>query len=267
VKLTIVPHNTGEVRQIRISPILLGLGGLVLILAFVEKYLLSGTISDPRKIAESNRYLESELKVCEEEYEKLASRMQAFLDIAKRYQSVKYDTLKLPKNTQYNSIDELFVELQKYKLLLNKVSNTLNQFPEIVKAVPSILPVDGYIIQSYGKSNYIFTGEERECRGVDFIALLGSKVYATAYGKVKYTGRRLHEGLVVEIEHKYGFLTKYSHLSFIKVKTGEYVRRGEVIGLVGTTGKTIGPQLHYEVWHNGSPQNPLDFVLCGVKYF
>lgn len=274
MRLTIIPHNTSKVKEIRVSNFLILLAVLVVVVSFIERYSRAKTVSDPSKLAKNNRYLESELRKYEYEYTDLVSKCNSLLSLVTDHQSVremsgteKIDPTPSPPQTG-ETIDELLTDLQEMGLILDRVSNKLSQSPELAKFTPSIAPVEGYIIQSFGKTHYIFTGEERVCQGVDFAAPLGSKVYATAYGVVKYAGVRPHAGLTVEIEHIGGgvkpehiFVTKYSHLSLLKVSRGQFVNRGEIIGFVGTTGKTIGPMLHYEVLVDGEPRDPVDFIL------
>ena len=95
--------------------------------------------------------------------------------------------------------------------------------------------------------------------GIDFKARYGAQVLATASGKVVIAGWDGGYGRLVEIDHGYGVSTRFAHLKAIKVKVGQHVRRGEVVGLLGNTGRSTGFHLHYETRVNGRPINPVHF--------
>lgn len=95
--------------------------------------------------------------------------------------------------------------------------------------------------------------------GMDFSAHIGTKVFATGEGHVNYAGWKQGYGNTIQINHGYNYETLYGHLSEIDVRIGEKVKRGDVIGKVGDTGKSTGPHLHYEVHYRGEPQNPSNY--------
>lgn len=101
--------------------------------------------------------------------------------------------------------------------------------------------------------------------GIDFRAPVGSAVPATAAGTVTRAGWAGGYGRMVEIDHGNGYATRYAHLSQIDVKVHEKVKRGQVIGRSGSTGRSTGPHLHYEVRHNGEPVDPVDFLRAGRR--
>jgi murein DD-endopeptidase MepM/ murein hydrolase activator NlpD len=108
-----------------------------------------------------------------------------------------------------------------------------------------------------------FTGRPAYHPGQDFAGAYGSPVYAAAPGVVSFAGVRSGYGETVEVDHGQGFKTRYAHLSAIAVKVGQHVAVGQRIGAMGSTGRSTGTHLHYEVWVNGRPQNPLRFVKAG----
>lgn len=100
--------------------------------------------------------------------------------------------------------------------------------------------------------------------GMDFAAATGTDVYATGNGTVITTGWKQGYGNTIEINHGFGYLTLYAHLSAIKCRVGQKVKRGEVIGLVGSTGKSTGPHLHYEVHLRGQVMNPQNYYFLDL---
>src|SRR5665213_3670529 len=105
-----------------------------------------------------------------------------------------------------------------------------------------------------------FTGKHREHTGVDLRAKYGDPVYASAPGKVIFTGVAGGYGNLIRIAHAHGYASYYGHLSKIYVKAGQKVRRGTLIGRVGATGRVTGPHLHFEIRLNGKPLDPLQFI-------
>jgi len=101
--------------------------------------------------------------------------------------------------------------------------------------------------------------------GMDFTAPTGTDIYATANGTVQSAGWQQGYGNCVQISHGYGYLTLYGHMSAFKVHAGQTVRRGDVIGLVGSTGKSTGPHLHYEVHYKGAVMNPQNYYYLDLS--
>jgi len=133
---------------------------------------------------------------------------------------------------------------------------------EIRECTPSIKPLKGGFISSrFGRRMDPYTGRISFHKGVDFFARAGTPVIATADGTVTMAREDGGMGLMVEISHGNGFETRYGHLSGILVKRGQDVKRGETIGLVGNTGRSTGPHLHYEVTFRNSLRNPLEYII------
>jgi murein DD-endopeptidase MepM/ murein hydrolase activator NlpD len=108
-----------------------------------------------------------------------------------------------------------------------------------------------------------FTGHMASHPGLDFPAPRMTPVFATAAGFVSYTGPRGGYGNVVEIDHGHGFKTRFAHLAALSVKAGQHVDIHQSIGAIGSTGRSTGPHLHYEVWVDGRPRNPEPFLRAG----
>ena len=116
------------------------------------------------------------------------------------------------------------------------------------------------ITSGYGMRSDPFNGEPTMHRGIDFAGQIGTPLYAVAPGKVIQAGDRFGYGKTVEIDNGLGFTTLYAHLSEIKVRRGDLVRTGDIVGLGGSSGRSTGPHLHYEIRYNGTPFNPYTFI-------
>ncbi|NLO90639.1 MAG: M23 family metallopeptidase [Elusimicrobia bacterium] len=130
----------------------------------------------------------------------------------------------------------------------------------VESATPDIVPTWGRITSPFGYRMGVFAGEEGAYhRGVDIGADSDTPVRVTADGVVRHAGWAEGYGQAVLVDHGFGYSTLYGHLAEIKVKEGEHVRRAQIIAGVGTTGRSTGNHLHYEVWRDGSPVNPVKF--------
>lgn len=116
------------------------------------------------------------------------------------------------------------------------------------------------VTSNYGMRNDPFTGKPKRHRGIDFAGKIGTELMAVAPGRVISAGERVGYGTTVEIDHGLGFTTLYAHLSQIMVARGDWVRPGTVVGLGGSTGRSTGPHLHYEIRYKGVPFDPSKFV-------
>jgi murein DD-endopeptidase MepM/ murein hydrolase activator NlpD len=132
---------------------------------------------------------------------------------------------------------------------------------EVASATPSIWPALGWLTSGYGSRSDPFTGRPDSHPGLDISADRGDPVHATADGKVERAGWSGDYGNLVVVTHNFGLSTRYAHLSKVSVKAGADVKRGDIIGYVGATGRATSSHLHYEVWANGKPVNPLRLLV------
>jgi murein DD-endopeptidase MepM/ murein hydrolase activator NlpD len=132
------------------------------------------------------------------------------------------------------------------------------------KFLPSLAPiVDGWHSSNFGYRIDPFSGQQSFHEGIDFPAEVGTPIVAAASGKVVYSDWHPQYGRVLEIDHGNGLVSRYAHASQLSAKVGDLVLRGQRVGAVGTTGRSTGPHLHFEVRLNGAPQNPARFLLPG----
>jgi len=129
----------------------------------------------------------------------------------------------------------------------------------LMSSTPSLMPVKGYPSDRFGRRSDPFTGLQDFHPGIDISAPKGTKVVASADGLVVFAGRRLGYGKLVTIEHKFGISTRYGHLDRYTVKAGQRIRKGDILGYVGATGRATGSHLHYEVRLQNQALNPLRF--------
>ena len=147
---------------------------------------------------------------------------------------------------------------------LTELNDTVAAQRALLVDVPTLWPVrggGGYVTFQYGPQRHPITGAFYIHRGIDIGMHRGAEVVATANGTVRRVAyERYNLGNVIEIEHKYGFVTRYGHLDRVLVEAGQTVQRGQLIGLMGSTGRSTGPHVHYEVSIGGQLRNPEEFL-------
>lgn len=162
------------------------------------------------------------------------------------------------------NMDILSKQLYIQSKSLDEIINLAEDKEKLLAGIPAIQPIRkedlSRMASGYGWRSDPFTKARKKHNGMDFTAPTGTPIYATGNGKVKRADNTASGfGEHIEIDHGYGYKTLYAHLSKYNVKRGQYVNRGDLIGFVGNTGRSVGPHLHYEVHKNGKPINPINF--------
>jgi len=161
-------------------------------------------------------------------------------------------------------LSESFARIERYIAVVKNSENELFELLESRKAylakIPSRWPVRGYLSSGFGYRRSPFTGKREFHRGIDISARSGTQVTAPADGIVTAVARGNEYGLNITMRHGYGIDTRYAHLKKVFVKKGQFVRRGDVIALVGNSGRSTGPHLHYEIHLNRIAMNPMRFI-------
>lgn len=191
----------------------------------------------------------------------------AGLDNEKRYHELKNipDAGLVKLLTQ--RLDLFERQLYAQSLSFDQLRATASKQKDKLAHIPSVIPInikDFTMSSGYGVRRDPIYGSSKFHTGLDFAAKTGTPVFATADGKVTEAGRQSGYGNCIDISHGYNYLTRYAHLSEILVKPGQEVKRGEMIGKVGSTGKSTGPHLHYEVRFKDEPQNPVNYYFMDL---
>lgn len=147
-----------------------------------------------------------------------------------------------------------------------EATRAMEDHRERLQATPSIAPAPGWLASlfSYSRAHPILN-VPRPHEGIDISAARGTPIMAAAAGTVTYVGWRPGFGLTVEVDHGYGYRTRYAHCEKILVRRGQRVERGTRIALVGNTGISIGPHLHYEILKDGRPLDPLSHMISELS--
>jgi murein DD-endopeptidase MepM/ murein hydrolase activator NlpD len=143
---------------------------------------------------------------------------------------------------------------------VGEIKDYIRQKRDIYMATPKGLPLVGTISSPYGRRVNPLDESSEFHTGIDISAPSGTAIHATADGIVSFAGWSGGSGLLVVIEHGFDMATFYAHTRKILVKAGEVVKRGQVIGYVGSTGASTGPHVHYEIWAKGKSMNPSKYI-------
>jgi murein DD-endopeptidase MepM/ murein hydrolase activator NlpD len=171
-------------------------------------------------------------------------------DTGERTFAVSYDILALQRRARLLSES------------LAEASDSLSSRREQLLATPSILPTDGLLSSPFSLARFHpILQKELPHPGVDISAPKGTPILAAAKGRITYAGWRSGYGNTIEIDHGFGYMTRYGHASEILVKAGQVIERGETIAKVGMTGLATNPNLHYEIWVGGEAQDPMNFII------
>lgn len=167
-----------------------------------------------------------------------------------------------------NSVDEMITTVKFEKKQAEEITSQLNLNQKLYESIPAIKPTEGnYSINGFGMRRHPILGIRKFHSGLDINCNWGTPVHSPGDGKVIAVERQSGFGLVVEIDHGFGYLTIYAHLSKALVKRGDLVTRGQVIAKSGNSGLSSGPHLHYEIHHNGKALDPTDFFFDEYTFF
>ena len=175
--------------------------------------------------------------------------------------SVFSTSLASPEDT-FGALRDL---LQGLESRLDFVRRDVDRRVQLANATPSIWPTHGGLTSFFGGRSDPLTGEPAYHSGIDISAEKGQPVYATADGVVQSAGYTGDYGNLIVLKHSFGLSTRYGHLSAYHVKAGDTVKRGDVIGYIGSTGRSTGSHLHYEILANGQLMNPLQLLAAQAR--
>ncbi len=191
-----------------------------------------------------------------------AERMSGFGGV-NRYENLEgYDNsdLIIKANKQMDKLQKRIVVESKS---LDEIAELAKNKEALLAAMPAIQPIENKdlrrISSGYGYRYHPILKIGRMHNGIDFASNVGANVYATGAGTIKKAARVSGYGNLIEIDHGFGFVTRYAHLSKIEVRAGQKVKRGQIIGEVGNTGISTGPHVHYEIHKNGKIVNPINY--------
>ena len=277
-----VPHAHARLRKWRVTNLQIGLvAGAIALLTLASLFFIWShfhTPVNPVEIARLQKENESLRQVntqFESSLQKLQEQLNSYEDRTRDLAIVAgIESLgegveagiggEAPAETEevgVSDIPTLAARASQLSGTLDAVEARLEQRMRWISSTPAIAPVRGIFTSGYGSRTDPLTHGHGNHQGVDIAAAPGQPVHASADGIVMMTGVQGGYGKAVFLAHGYGLTTRYGHLSAISVKPGQRVKRGDVVGRVGNTGRSTGYHLHYEVRLDGEAVNPLGYIL------
>jgi len=268
VTVMVIPHD--HVRTMNLKVPVAVLISTVLLAIVGGVYLVSMTVKSIKYRAENIEMAETVKKYTDEftEWNSTVAQLKLAGNDFRQLFSLgsKEEVLEETADMDYAGsleLSDLIEELQKARQDVKEISEYLQAEKDVYVSTPRGYPVSGYRITSdYGRRPDPIDGKMKFHSGYDLACAQGTQIKATADGIVSHSGMTAGSGNVVVLEHGMGFSTIYAHNKSNAVKVGDKVRRGDVIGYVGSTGRSTGPHVHYEVLKDGKTVNP-DIYLAG----
>ncbi|MFQ6083971.1 MAG: M23 family metallopeptidase [Candidatus Aminicenantia bacterium] len=286
----IVPHSTSNSRKITFSKKFVRicfLGGIILIISmgymFYDYFTMSITREKFKNLNTQYHQQKEIIAKYESSIAGLNAKIESFKNYAKKLNIIA--GLESPYALKEVGIGgpSIFNEIESTPPIQEEISvnnleamkeraggieknlNTLVKFFEAqtikLASTPSIWPTRGYISSAFGRRKDPFTGQRAFHKGLDIATRYGNPIYAPADGTILSASYNKDLGKTLILDHNFGFTTLYGHLSKFNVKPGQKVKRGDIIGYIGSTGRAIGPHLHYEVRIHNKPVNPFNYIL------
>ena len=272
----LVPHARAKLRKWRISNLqIAALATLFVVVTFVASFVLWSFVSEGvnasklDKLRQQNAELRQANKTFEESLADLQTKIGDYetrtrqLAIVAGLDSLDGEEAGIGGEGVEGSPDLDFMRYRAERLSgrLDRVADKLQERVRWFSSTPSVAPVKGILTSGFGSRRDPITGRRTFHPALDIAAPPGREVHAPADGIVTRAGRIGGLGNAVYISHGFGVNTRFGHMSKLAVKPGDRVHRGDLIGYVGSTGRSTGYHLHYEVHVDGKPINPLGYIL------
>ncbi|MFZ1290493.1 MAG: peptidoglycan DD-metalloendopeptidase family protein [Melioribacteraceae bacterium] len=263
-------------------------GGYLFISSFLtNSFDIDALKSENKKLKSKFNEVASELKILNETIDQLSNKDEALrlsvnlkpIPKDEKYYGIGGSEFKEILPTTISDVNNLLENLDntlniiKTKITVAEnnyfeIENSLKNNVKLFKSIPAILPADGSIGDRFGMRFHPILKFNRMHTGLDVVADTGTEVFAPGDARVLEAGVQGGYGNTIQLDHGFGYVTLYAHLSKIKVSKGQKVKRGDLIGLSGSSGElSTGPHLHYEVLHDGVHLNPENFIFSDIKVF
>jgi len=278
-----VPHARAKFRKLKVSHrflfsvLSLVTSSLCLSTFFSVQYFTSLTQThELSKLRHENRELQTANEQFSKSVESLRTQLRTVEDRTRKLAIIAGITTldeasqggtggvlndEMSSNPYRDDVDKMTFRSHHLQKDLSVLEEKFVAQSRLLSSTPSIAPVHGILTDGFGGRSDPFTGEHGQHNAVDISSAVGQPVRAPADGIVVKAEWANGYGNVIFISHGYGYSTRYGHLSSYAVRPGSRVKRGDIIGYVGSTGRSTGPHLHYEVRVNNTPVNPLEYIL------
>lgn len=259
VTIMLVPHTRSGAVNLKLPLAVLGLLGLFVVVGVV--YTLSLTVHAVDYLVMKHKYeaMTGQVQALQGTMQSLKqadAELRRLLSGGSRARIL--DEVRPDKNDGSVDLEELKRQVDESMRSVAGIRQYLVQQRDLYRATPEGWPVSGKLTSGFGMREHPLHGDQRFHSGVDLSIPRGTPVAATADGIVSVSGYGRGNGNVVVVEHGHGFSTVYAHNERNVVRVGQTVKRGDVVAYAGATGAATGVHVHYEVWRDGRPVNPVD---------
>ncbi len=299
--LLLVPEKSSAVRKWILPSWVFrgGLIGFVLLLILIAIMLIDyayilGQIQENKDLKVENRRLRQQVQIYEQKIASVEStldriqtfstRLKVITNIEERESittslnqnppdaATNIGTIAKPKDPESRTLlDDRERLEERFSLLAHKTLNAEAELHDLYElladqkqflyALPTRKPAPGEFTSGFGVRKAPYGGSDKMHEGLDVANYVGTPIYATAFGTVYFAGQKPGYGQTIILDHGYGLTTLYGHTRSILVKSGQKVKRGQKIALMGNSGRSTGPHVHYEVRVNDIPVDPISYVL------
>lgn len=294
MSIVVIPHNTDEIKVFKISSVkykLMALGAILLTMFICSGILITYLIyenrvlNEDRKkviavnnqqmnlITEREEIIQSYIRKVEEQDKLIKNFTTLYRDMTAKYIDGSMENVTASRSglrddrAFINDINKLKGILDKLEEIngddadiLSSLSETQSKLKQYIDSIPTLWPASGRISSRFGTRSDPFNFSQKVHEGIDIAADYGTTILASATGKVTLSDWYGNYGKCVIIDHGYGLSTLYGHCQTLLVKEGQTVKKGDKIATVGSTGRSTGPHLHFEVRLNGVPVDPLQYL-------
>jgi murein DD-endopeptidase MepM/ murein hydrolase activator NlpD len=289
--LIVVPHAKARFRKLQVSVRLMkwaaGIAGVFSLIALgvlVHYTRIAYEVRELRHLRAENQVLLAKTKDYEDNAGKLQNKVQALQSMVTKLGVMAGLEQSLPEANvggvggvpgtdavapalEQRSLAAIDQRLSSLAAKSTKLEAFFRDQRVLLASTPSIWPVRGYLSASFGNRIDPFTGQPDFHPGLDVSTPLGTPIHAPADGVVISCADKGGYGHSIVVDHGNGIVTRYGHLASYAVKAGQRIRRGDILGAVGSTGRSTGPHLHYEIWIRDQAQNPIHYILDEYRTF
>ena len=260
VTIMLIPHSNRKAINLKVPSIGILVSILLWFIGTIYVFSVAVDAFEYKKMKQNLNYYSAQFM---ELRSTISSLKKAEGELTRLFSfRTKEQVLKNLDTTDRGSLDMdgLRAQIKASMESVGEIKDFLSQQKDVFLATPVGWPVDGHVTSPFGERDHPTSGEPKFHTGIDIAAEPGTPVRSTADGVVSFSGWSGGGGNLAVIEHGFGFSTYYAHNRMVVVKVGQKIKRGEIIGYVGSTGNSTGPHLHYEIIRSGKFVNPITYI-------
>ena len=260
ITIMLIPHTDRKSLSIKVPSVGILVSIILWLVGTVYVFSVAIDAFEYKRMKEKLNYYSSqfiEIKTTMAGLKKAEGDFQKLFSLKSREKVLEHiDT----SDTGSIDMEQLKLQIKITMSTVGEIKDYMSQQRDLYVSTPKGWPIEGRITSGFGNREHPRSGEPQFHTGVDIASEPGRPVRATADGIVSFADWSGGSGNLVALEHGFGFSTYYAHNKMLNVKVGQKVKRGDIIGYIGSTGNSTGPHVHYEIWREGKPMNPSNYL-------